>query len=95
MRVKFCPMGRWPPPNMAANPTAHPHTPPLWFRMLTQLFPVFFTPTTGWQPAIAQGFEKRHIREDICKKSQITFGHCPKEGGGLHMPEFFGSFLIK
>ena len=35
------------------------------------------------------------IREDLIRKSTFSFGHCPKRGGGLPMPEFFGPFFTK
>ena len=35
------------------------------------------------------------VREDIIGKSTFSFGHCPKRGGGLPMPEFFGPFFTK
>ena len=34
-----------------------------------------------------------HIREDINGKKTFSFGHCPNDGGGLPMPEFFGPFF--
>ena len=35
------------------------------------------------------------LREDLIRKSTFSFGHCPKRGGGLPMPEFFGPFFTK
>ena len=32
------------------------------------------------------------LREDIIRKNTFSFGHCPKRGGGLPMPEVFGPF---
>ena len=46
-------------PNMAANPTGRP--PPLWFRMLTQLFLPFITPMCS--P------DKDIVKQQHCKKS--------------------------
>ena len=35
------------------------------------------------------------IREDIKSENTFSFGHCPKRGVGLPMPEFFGTFFTK
>ena len=34
----------------------------------------------------------REEREDINRKKTFSFRHCPNDGGGLPMPEFFGPF---
>ena len=33
------------------------------------------------------------IREDLPKKRMFTFRHCPNQGGGRPLPEFFGPFF--
>ena len=30
------------------------------------------------------------LREEVNEKKTFSFGHCPNDGGGLPLPEFFG-----
>ena len=35
------------------------------------------------------------LREEFPKKRMFTFGHCPNQGGGRPLPEFFGPIFTK
>ena len=48
--------------------------------MFSSLFTPCFSAVSGSSP----------LREDINWKKTFSFGHCPNDGGGLPMPEFFG-----
>ena len=39
-----------------------------------------------------KGLQTLLLREDINRKKTFSFGHCPNEGGGLPLPDFFGPF---